>query len=161
MTNAQASQSHGFNLNESGFSRMDCPPGSAFRRMGRARSATSTVSCENTHVCWRQTIEHYKRKKNSEDSGGVSHHEFRRRDWGLRKTASTRRASTACCSLRRTKQRAARRRWGLLLTTRKTGRWKQQGKRRSNGERAQEADGALRDGPWLGRAELLRSREKE
>ena len=61
MTNAQASQSHGFNLNESGFSRMDCPQGSAFRRMGRARSATSTVSCENTHVCWRQTIEHYKR----------------------------------------------------------------------------------------------------
>jgi hypothetical protein len=44
MTNVQVSQSHGFNLNKSGFSRMDCPQGSAFRRMGRARSATSTVS---------------------------------------------------------------------------------------------------------------------
>ena len=61
MTNVQVSQSHGFNLNESGLSHTDCPQGSVFRRMGRARSTTSTVSCENTHICWRLTIEHYKR----------------------------------------------------------------------------------------------------
>ena len=51
MTNVQVSQSHGFNLNESGFSRMDCPQGSTFRRTGKARSAASTTSCDNTKHC--------------------------------------------------------------------------------------------------------------
>ena len=39
---------------------------------------------------------------------------------------------------------------GLLLTMRKAGRRNSRGERRGSGERAQEADGALRDGLWLG-----------
>ena len=47
MTNAQASQSHGFNLNESGFSRMNCPHGSVFHRTGKARRRPLAAKTHN------------------------------------------------------------------------------------------------------------------
>ncbi len=66
------------------------------------QGTTSTTSCENTQICWRQFIEHHTHRKiNIENSGGFSPRfsTASRMGCGLRKTASTRRASTACCSL--------------------------------------------------------------
>jgi hypothetical protein len=45
---------------------MGCPHGSAFRRTGKARSAASTTSCDNTKIRWRQFIEHHPRRKNKQ-----------------------------------------------------------------------------------------------
>jgi hypothetical protein len=64
-------------------SHMGCPQGSVFRRTGKARSATSTTSCENTQFCWRQFIGHHTHRKNKQQGQrGISHHGFRwRRGW--------------------------------------------------------------------------------
>jgi hypothetical protein len=52
---------------------MGCPHGSTFGRTGKARSAASTTSCENTQICWRQFIEHHTHRKiNITNSGGFS-----------------------------------------------------------------------------------------
>jgi hypothetical protein len=67
-----------------GSSRMGCPHGSAFHRTGKARSATSTTSYENTQICWRQFIGHHTHQKNKQrGQRGVSHHGFQQRcGWG-------------------------------------------------------------------------------
>jgi hypothetical protein len=79
MTNVQVSQSHGFNLNESGFSCMDCPHGSAFRRTARCGARHRPLAAKTHKFVGGSSsnITHLGNKHRGQR--GVSHHGFRRR----------------------------------------------------------------------------------
>jgi hypothetical protein len=89
MTNVQVSQSHGFNLNESGLSRMDCPHGLVFRRTGKARSVTLTVAAI-THEFRDLAYRRHHGHKNSKDTG-MSHRGSTTPQTGLLHNLSSRR----------------------------------------------------------------------